>query len=77
MRTRSIYLLIFVLALLPWFLDNRYVFHLAAMVTIMIPLALSMNLMLKIGQLSIAQPAFMGIGAYGAALLTMRLGFPP
>ncbi|MDN5842113.1 MAG: branched-chain amino acid ABC transporter permease [Alcaligenaceae bacterium] len=77
MKTRYIYLLVAILALVPWFLGNRYIFHLAAMVTIMIPLALSMNLMLKIGQLSIAQPAFMGIGAYGSALLAMRLGFPP
>ena len=77
MKNRSIYVLILLLAAVPWFMGNRYVFHLATMITIMLPLALSMNLMLKIGQLSIAQPAFMGIGAYGSALLAMRLGFPP
>jgi branched-chain amino acid transport system permease protein len=33
--------------------------------------------MLKLGQLSIAQPAFMSVGAYGCALLTMRLDMPP
>jgi branched-chain amino acid transport system permease protein len=66
-----------ILALLPWAIGNHYVFHIATMITIMIPMALSLNLMLKIGQLSIAQPAFMGIGAYGSALLTMRLGVPP
>ncbi|ETF02207.1 ABC transporter permease [Advenella kashmirensis W13003] len=77
MRNRYLYLILLVLALVPWFLDNRYVFHVATMITIMIPMALSMNLMLKIGQLSIAQPAFMGIGAYGSALLAMRLGVPP
>jgi branched-chain amino acid transport system permease protein len=43
----------------------------------MIPMATSMNLMLKIGQLSLAHVTFMGLGAYGAALLTMQLGFPP
>lgn len=77
MRNRYIYLILMVLAMVPWLLDNRYVFHIATMITIMIPMALSMNLMLKIGQLSIAQPAFMGIGAYGSALLVMRLGMPP
>jgi len=77
MRNRYIYLILVVLAMVPWLLDNRYVFHIATMITIMIPMALSMNLMLKIGQLSIAQPAFMGIGAYGSALLVMRLGMPP
>jgi len=77
MRNRYIYLILMVLAMVPWLLDNRYVFHIATMITIMIPMALSMNLLLKIGQLSIAQPAFMGIGAYGSALLVMRLGMPP
>jgi branched-chain amino acid transport system permease protein len=72
-----IYLAIAVLALVPWFVDSRYVFHIATMVAIMIPLALSMNLMMQLDQLSIVHPAFMGIGAYASALLTMRLGWPP
>jgi branched-chain amino acid transport system permease protein len=66
-----------VLAAVPWYMDSRYIFHIATMISIMTPLALGMNLMMRIGQLSIAHPAFMGIGAYGSALLTMRLGFPP
>jgi branched-chain amino acid transport system permease protein len=76
MKHRYVYLAICVLALVPWYFDSRYIFHVATMIAIMIPLALSMNLMLQIGQLSIAHPAFMGLGAYGAALLTMRLGVP-
>ncbi|MBB3014082.1 branched-chain amino acid ABC transporter permease [Cupriavidus alkaliphilus] len=68
---------VLLLAVVPWWSGSTYVFHIATMVAIMIPMALSMNLMLKLGQLSIAQPAFMGIGAYGSALLTMRLGVPP
>jgi branched-chain amino acid transport system permease protein len=66
-----------VLAVLAWALGNNYILHIATMVVIMAPMALSLNLMMKLGQLSIAQPAFMGIGAYGAALMTMRLGLPP
>jgi len=77
MKPILVFVVIAALALLPWALDTRYVFHIATMIAIMIPLALSMNLMLKLGQLSIAHPAFMGIGAYGTALLTMRLGCPP
>jgi branched-chain amino acid transport system permease protein len=77
MKSAFSILITVILALLPWAINNHYVFHIATMITIMIPMALSLNLMLKIGQLSIAQPAFMGIGAYGSALLTMRLGFPP
>ncbi|MBS7701052.1 MULTISPECIES: branched-chain amino acid ABC transporter permease [unclassified Chelatococcus] len=65
------------LATVPWIANNRYVFHIATMIAIMAPLALSMNLMLRIGQLSMAHSAFMGIGAYASALLTMRLGLPP
>jgi branched-chain amino acid transport system permease protein len=39
-------------------------------------LALSMNLMLRIGQLSFAQAVFMGIGAYTSALLVIRTAIP-
>jgi branched-chain amino acid transport system permease protein len=64
------------LGVVPLAMGNPYILHIAAMVGIMAPMALGLNLMLKIGQLSIAQPAFMGIGAYASALLTMRLGIP-
>ena len=39
-------------------------------------LALSMYVVLAVGQLSLGQAAFMGIGAYTGALLTVRLGAP-
>lgn len=39
-------------------------------------LALSIYLTLSCGLLCLANAAFMGIGAYAAALATMRLGFP-
>lgn len=77
MRKYLVYIAIGLLSLLPWLLGSRYVTHIATMITIMVPLALSMNLMMKVGQLSIAQSAFMGIGAYGSVLLAMRLGIPP
>jgi branched-chain amino acid transport system permease protein len=69
--------LVALLALLPWVIGGQYLLHLATMVAIMSILALGMNLMLRIGQLSLAHAAFMGLGAYGSALLTMRLGLPP
>lgn len=65
------------LAMMPWIWDSRYIFHIAIMTAIMMPMAASMNLMLKIGQLSMAQAAFMGIGSYTGALLTMKYGLPP
>lgn len=39
-------------------------------------LALSIYLVLAVGQLSMGQAAFMGIGAYSGALLTLKLGVP-
>lgn len=77
MRERIVYGLILLVAAVPWLMDSRYIFHVATMIAVMIPLALGMHLMVRIGQLSLAHPAFWGVGAYGSALLTMRLGFPP
>lgn len=77
MKSWLIYAAIAALAAVPPALGNPYVLHIATMIAITVPLALGMNLMLKVGQLSLAQPAFMGLGAYGAALLTMRLSVPP
>ncbi|MFG1343348.1 branched-chain amino acid ABC transporter permease [Xanthobacter autotrophicus DSM 431] len=39
-------------------------------------LALSMYCVMALGQLSLGQAAFMGIGAYTGALLTLKLGLP-
>ncbi len=39
-------------------------------------LALAMCVVLAAGQLSLGQAAFMGLGAYGSALLTLRLHWP-
>jgi branched-chain amino acid transport system permease protein len=39
-------------------------------------LALSMYVVLAIGQLSLGQAAFMGLGAYSSALMTLQLGLP-
>ena len=39
-------------------------------------LALSMYVVLAVGQLSLGQAAFMGLGAYSSALLTLRLHLP-
>ena len=39
-------------------------------------LALSMYVVLAVGQLSLGQAAFMGLGAYSSALMTLRLKLP-
>ena len=72
MRNIIVAIVIAALALIPWISGSRYFFHVATMITILIPLALSVNITLRLGQLSLAQPAFMGIGAYTSALLAMH-----
>ena len=56
-RTHWVCLIVVALVLVPWVVGSAYVFHVAAMMTLMAPLALSLNLMLRIGQLSLAQAA--------------------
>jgi len=64
------------LAALPFLLDSPFLTHIGVMMGLYVTLALSMNLMLRIGQISFAHGAFMGLGAYGSALFMMRLGLP-
>lgn len=64
------------LAALPALVGNPFVYHVAILVGIEGLLALSVHLMLRIGQLSLAQAGLMGLGAYASALLTRDLGAP-
>jgi branched-chain amino acid transport system permease protein len=53
-----------------------YLLHIAIMTCIYVMLAQSLNIMLGYcGLLSLATPAFLGMGAYASALLSMRLGW--
>ena len=76
--TRSAAIVLGLAALVAWpFVVNApFVIHIAIMIALYSVLALSMNLMLRIGQLSLAHGAFMGLGAYTSALLSMRLRAP-
>ena len=60
----------------PFLLDNPFLTHIGVLFWMFTLLALSMNLMLRMGQLSLAHGALMGLGAYGTALLMMRLNVP-
>lgn len=60
----------------PFLLDNPFLTHIGVLFWMFTLLALSMNLMLRMGQLSLAHGALMGLGAYGSALLMMRLDVP-
>jgi branched-chain amino acid transport system permease protein len=62
--------------LLPLAVRSNYLLHILVMTQIYVVLAMSLNLVLGYaGLLSLAPPAFFGIGAYTSALLALRLGW--
>lgn len=61
-------------AALPLFLGDAFIYHLGILICIQAILGVSLHLMLRIRQLSLAQAGFMGIGAYTSALLSRDLG---
>jgi ABC-type branched-subunit amino acid transport system permease subunit len=63
-------------AALPLGMQSPYFLHVAIIACIYVVLAQSLNLVLGYsGLLSLATPAFFGIGAYVAALLALRSGW--
>jgi len=58
-----------------WAGQPRFILHLAVVVAIYAALAMSMNLLLRIGQLSLAHGALFGLGAYASAILSRDHGF--
>lgn len=61
-------------AALPLLLKDAFLYHLGILIGIQAILGVSLHLMLRIRQLSLAQAGFMGIGAYTSALLSRDLG---
>lgn len=55
--------------------SQPYILHVAVMVMLMASTALSLNIMTRMGRLSMMHGALMGIGAYSASLLTIHEGF--
>ncbi|MGD9818309.1 MAG: branched-chain amino acid ABC transporter permease [Desulfomonilaceae bacterium] len=62
------------LVMMPWLTQETYVFHILCLIGINIIFAASLNAILNIGELNLAQSAFMGIGAYASTLLMTRVG---
>lgn len=72
-------LLAFVLlaAVLPLLVRNEYILHLGIMVLFSLILATSFNLIVGyVGEFPLGHMAFLGIGAYAAALGSSKLGLP-
>jgi branched-chain amino acid transport system permease protein len=64
-------------ALAPLVLRDEYLLHLGILILFSITLATSFNLIVGyIGEFPLGHTAFLGIGAYAAALLSTRLGLP-
>lgn len=63
-----------ILAVMPFFTREPYVFHILCLIGINIIFAASLNAILNIGELNLAQAAFMGIGAYASTLLVTMAG---
>jgi branched-chain amino acid transport system permease protein len=66
-----------VLIALPLVLRSGYLIHILIATAMYTALALSYDLIVgQVGLLSLAHPAFFGVGAYGAAILSTRFGIP-
>ncbi len=60
----------------PSVVESQFWLHLLDMTLINAVMALGLNVILKTGQVSMAHAAFMAIGAYVSAQLTVKLGVP-
>jgi branched-chain amino acid transport system permease protein len=64
-------------AVLPLFVQDQYVLHIAIMVLFFAVLASSLNLVVGyVGEFSLGHTAFLGTGAYTAAILATQHGWP-
>lgn len=66
--------LLLIFAGIPLLTREPYVFHILCLIGINVIFACSLNAIVNIGELNLAQAAFMGIGAYTSTLLVTRLG---
>lgn len=68
--------LIVVLLLMPVAISRFGVLHIINMIYLMIIPAMSLNLILRIGHVNFAHAAFIAIGAYTSAFLSIKAGLP-
>jgi len=73
-----VFLFILVLLLLPLFTSDPYLLRILIQASIFAIFAASWDLLSGFtGQMSFGHALFFGVGAYGAAMLNLRLGIPP
>jgi branched-chain amino acid transport system permease protein len=78
-RRNATYLVFAVVIMtIPVYLSDSYYLSVLAFMGTRFMMALGLSLLLgQAGQVSLGQAAFVGVGAYGAAILTTRLGVNP
>lgn len=61
-----------------WFVENGYILNLLVVIALHTMCAIGLSLLMGYtGQISLGHAAFYGLGAYGSALISMRLGIDP
>ncbi len=74
----GLYLIMVVLACLPWVLPNSFYMDLAIRMAINAVIVLGLNLLIGFaGQISLGHAGFLGIGAYASAVLPTHFGWHP
>jgi branched-chain amino acid transport system permease protein len=76
-RPGGLGLIVVVLALLPLAISGSYYMHVLILAFVYVVVSSGFRTISISGQFNIAQGAFMGIGAYAAAIPSVWLGWPP
>lgn len=66
--------IILILCLVPFITHNTYYIHILIMILIGVILALSLRLVMNVGEVSFCHGAMMAIGAYASAILSTKIG---
>jgi branched-chain amino acid transport system permease protein len=65
-----------VIALIPYAINERFVYHIAIIVCFAAIGACSLHLIIRTGHVSLCHSAFVGVGAYVSAFVVVTLGVP-
>lgn len=78
MKWSRLAILVLVIGLLavPLVVKDKFTLHVFNMIFINALIALGLNVIIKTGQLSLGHAAFMSVGAYASAQLTLKFGLP-
>ncbi len=77
-RTGGILVLCAIIAILPAFLSNAFQMEIAILIFFNAIVCIGLNLLIGYGgQISLGHGAFVGLGAYGSAILSMGQGWDP